>query len=255
LTERLPRLVADLRNGLVDGFVKLRGKLACRGENADIGSPKLHGHMYPRLCPTRAQQRPVTVLPRASLPPQPFFCFGHGHFGALAVGGFFLIPYAGSRNLFGPILALLPILGLEPVSNSQMIRNHCEQLVCGVPIRIVSQQGAMQGGTLNVLAVIHVQGHLIRCFTPQPHVGQPDPVETPQIANHGVLVVADQVNQCDYFSAPTALKILLMNASRLSPVTRPLSVRWDSLNLSHCSLPMILRITRIIMAEFCSGSA
>src|SRR5699024_9010874 len=113
----------------------------------------------------------------------------------------------------------------------------------------------MQGGTLNVLAIRHIQGHLIRCFTPQPHVGQPDPVEPPQIANNSVLVFADQVDQCDYFSAPTARKILLMNASRLSPVTRPESVRWDSLNLSHCSLPMILRITKIIMAEFCSGSA
>src|SRR5699024_3885365 len=75
-----------------------------------------------------------------------------------------------------------------------------------------------------------------------------------QIAYYSVFMVAEQVNQCYYFSAPTALKILLMNASRLSPVTRPLSLRWDSLNLSHCSLPIILRITRIIIAEFCSGS-
>src|SRR5699024_12635847 len=99
------------------------------------------------------------------------------------------------------------------------------------------------------------QGLHIRCVTPPPHVDQPDPVEPPLVANHGVLVLADQVGQCDYFSAPAARKILLLNASRLSPVTRPESVRWDSLNLSHCSLPMLLRITRIIMAEFCSGSA
>src|SRR5699024_6988782 len=254
-THRPARAISHFRDGFVDRLVKLRGKLACRGENADIGSPKLHGHMYPRLCPTRAQQRPTAVLPWASLPPQPFTGLIHAHGRALAVGGFFFIPYAGSRNLFGPILALLPILGLEPVSNSQMVSNHGEQLVCGVPVRIVTQKGTMQGGTLNVLAIRHIQGHLIRCFTPQPHVGQPDPVEPPQIAYYSVLVFADQVDQCDYFSAPTARKILLMNASRLSPVTRPESVRWDSLNLSHCSLPMILRITRIIMAEFCSGSA
>src|SRR5699024_482659 len=174
---------------------------------------------------------------------------------ALAVGGFLIIPHARAGDLFRTVLVLLPVLGLEPVSNSQVVSHHCEQLVCGVPVRIVTQKGAVQCGTLNVLAIRHIQGHLIRCFTPQPHVGQPDPVEPPQIANNSVLVFADQVDQCDYFSAPTARKILLMNASRLSPVTRPESVRWDSLNLSHCSLPMILRITRIIMAEFCSGSA
>src|SRR5699024_3943325 len=164
----------------------------------------------PASCPTRAQQRPVTVLPRALLPSQPCAGFIHAHGCALAVGGFFFIPYAGSRNLFRPILALLTILGLEPVSNSQVIRNHRQPLVSGVPVRIVTQKGTEQGGTLNVLAIRHVQGHLMRCFTPQPHVGQPDSVKTPQIANNSVLVFTEQVNQCDYFSAPTALKILLM---------------------------------------------
>src|SRR5699024_1274965 len=125
----------------------------------------------PASCPTRAQQRPVTVLSRALLPPQPFTVLIHTHSRSLAVGGFLFIPYAGSRNLFRTILALLPILGLEPISNRQMIRHHCEQLVCGVPIRIITQKGAIQGGTLNVLAVIHVQGHLVGVFTARVHVG------------------------------------------------------------------------------------
>src|SRR5699024_587845 len=51
-THRPARAISHFRDGFVDRLVKLRGKLACRGENADIGSPKLHGHMYPRLCPT-----------------------------------------------------------------------------------------------------------------------------------------------------------------------------------------------------------
>src|SRR5699024_5480182 len=108
-THRPTRAISHFRDGFVDRLVKLRGKLACRGENADIGSPKLHGHMYPRLCPTRAQQRPTAVLPWASLPPQPFPGLGHGHFGALSVGGVLFIPYAGTRKLFSRILAVLPV--------------------------------------------------------------------------------------------------------------------------------------------------
>src|SRR5699024_9320625 len=66
---RPARALSHFRDGFVDRRVKLRGKLACRGENANIGSPKLHGHMYPRLCPTRAQQRPTAVLPWAYFHP------------------------------------------------------------------------------------------------------------------------------------------------------------------------------------------
>src|SRR5699024_1437186 len=54
----------------------------------------------PASCPTRAQPRPVTVLPRALLPPQPFAGLIHTHRRSLAVGGFLFIPSAGSRNLF-----------------------------------------------------------------------------------------------------------------------------------------------------------
>src|SRR5699024_3840570 len=133
-----------LRNGLVHRLVKLRCQLARTRKDADVGSPKLHGHMCPPFLPYEGTQRPATVLLRALLPPQPFAGLSNGHASSIAVGGFFLVPYAGSPNWFASILALLPVLGLEPISNRQVVSHHCEQLVCGVPVRIVTQQGAVQ---------------------------------------------------------------------------------------------------------------
>src|SRR5699024_8991577 len=157
----------------------------------DIGSPKLHGHMYPRLCPTRAQQRPTAVLPWASLPPQPFTGLVHTHRRSLAVGGFLFIPYAGSRNLFRPILALLPVLGLEPIGYCRMVSDEGEQVVRRGPVGIVSEKRTPQRGPLNVLAFPRKRAHIRQALHSREKVVKADPEISPEVRPERVTLIND----------------------------------------------------------------
>src|SRR5699024_2797507 len=65
-THRLPRLITNLRDSLIHRLVKLRCQLRSTRKDADVGSPKLHGHMCPPFLPYAGTQRPATVLLRAS---------------------------------------------------------------------------------------------------------------------------------------------------------------------------------------------